>query len=113
MRIGLSVRVAAAALLLLATWAARLAPGPGFRLLPARALAGEAWRAEFDEVCSKTQDAMALSTEELRGLVARCDALKPRIEALDEPRRKVFGRRLQGCRDLYQFVIDFRTKAGP
>lgn len=73
----------------------------------------EAWRAEFDEVCAKTQDAMALSVAELESLISRCDKLKPRIDALDEPRRKVFGKRLTGCRELYQYVLDYKTaKAG-
>jgi hypothetical protein len=87
-------------------------------LLAAVALSGSAlaappepaWRTEFDAVCAKTQDAMALPTDELRSLVARCDALKPTIDALDESMRKVFARRLKGCRDLYQFVLDYRTK---
>ena len=52
--------------------------------------------------------AMALSSEELRSLVARCDKLKPAIDALDESRRKVFGKRLRDCRAVYQFVLDTR-----
>jgi hypothetical protein len=78
--------------------------------LPARALAQQDWRKEFDDVCSKTQDAMALSLEELRTLLARCDKLKPVLEKLEESQRKVFTRRLQACRDLYQFVLETREK---
>ena len=74
----------------------------------ARAQAEEDWFLEFEAVCSKTQDAMALSTDELRSLLARCEKLKPRVEALDPSRRKVYARRLQLCRDLYQFVVDTR-----
>ena len=74
--------------------------------------AAEPWRAEFDAVCAQTQDAMALTTPELKALVVRCDALKPTIEGLDESTRKVYARRLKGCRDLYQFVLDFREKGG-
>ncbi len=74
--------------------------------------AAEPWRAEFDAVCAKTQDAMALTSPELQALVVRCDALKPVIDALDESTRKVYARRLKGCRDLYQFVLDFREKGG-
>ena len=76
----------------------------------ARASAEEGWGAEFEDVCSKTQDAMTLSSEDLRALIARCDALKPRIEALDPSRRKVYERRLQLCRDLYAFVLGARDK---
>jgi hypothetical protein len=68
------------------------------------------WKKEFEDVCAKTQDAMPLSLDELRSLVARCDRLKPRIEGLDESQRKVYGRRLQVCRDLYQFVVETREK---
>jgi hypothetical protein len=68
------------------------------------------WRAEFDDVCSKTQDAMALSTDELRRLIQRADALLPAIERLDETERKVFTRRLLACRNLYAFVLESREK---
>jgi hypothetical protein len=72
--------------------------------------AQEDWRKEFDDVCSKTQDAMVISSEELKNLVDRCDRLKPRIEKLDESQRKVFLKRLQMCRDLYFFVLESREK---
>jgi len=51
---------------------------------------------------------MVLSTEELKELVARCDRLKPAVEALEPSHRKVYGRRLQLCRDLYQYVLESR-----
>jgi hypothetical protein len=70
------------------------------------ASAEEGWRKEFDEVCSKTQDAMLFPPEELRKLVGRCDALKAVIEKLDESQRRVTLRRLQMCRELYQFVLE-------
>ncbi len=76
---------------------------------PAAARAEEAWLEEFAAVCSKTQDAMTLSVEELRSLVERCDALVPAIARLEEPRRKVYTRRLEACRNLYQFVLDSRA----
>jgi len=68
----------------------------------------EGWRKEFDEICSKTENAMAFSVEELRSLVDRCDALKPGIEKLEEPQRKVTLKRLQMCRDLYAFILDMK-----
>jgi len=70
----------------------------------------EDWRKEFDEICSKTENAMAFGVEELRHLVDRCDALKSRIEMLDEPERKITLRRLQMCRDLYAFVFETKEK---
>jgi len=77
-------------------------------LLQARA--EDDWSAEFEAVCSRTQDAMGLTSDELRALVARCDRLAPRLAALDESRRKVYGKRLQQCRDLYEFVLRTREK---
>ena len=74
------------------------------------AAATQDWKKEFEEICARTQDAMALPMGELKELVSRCDKLKPRIEKLDESQRKVYSRRLQVCRDLYQFVIESREK---
>jgi hypothetical protein len=70
------------------------------------ASAQQDWRQEFEDVCSRTQDAMTLSAGELTDLVARCDALKPAIEKLEETPRKVYLKRLQMCRDLFVFVLE-------
>jgi hypothetical protein len=74
------------------------------------AAAAPGWRAEFDDLCARTQDAMALSSDELKALVRRSDALLPELEKLEPTERKVFVRRLQACRALYQFVLDTREK---
>ena len=68
-------------------------------------LAQEDWKSEFEDVCSKTQDAMTFSADELKNLIARCDKLKPLIDKLDESPRKVYLRRLQLCKDLFVFVL--------
>ncbi|MBI5741475.1 MAG: hypothetical protein HZA16_12275 [Nitrospirae bacterium] len=67
--------------------------------------AQEAWKGEFEAICSKTQDAMTFSPEELKDLITRCDNLKPAIEKLDETQRKVYLKRLQLCRELFVFVL--------
>jgi hypothetical protein len=72
------------------------------------AAAKDAWKREFEDVCAKTQDAMSLTSDELRALIARCDKLKPAVDALDETERKVASRRLRECRNLYQFVLESR-----
>ncbi len=65
------------------------------------------WKAEFADICSKTDDPMALSRDEVRKLIERCDKLKPRIEKLaDESTRKVYLKRLKMCRDLFAFVLE-------
>ncbi|MGA7768765.1 MAG: hypothetical protein WB781_27470 [Candidatus Sulfotelmatobacter sp.] len=70
------------------------------------AQAQETWRKEFNDVCSKTQDAMTFSQKELTDLIRRCDALLPQIEKLDETRKKVYMGRLRMCRGLYVYVLD-------
>ena len=83
-------------------------PCPGGPTLgaPAAMAQERGWKGEYDSVCSKTDVAMTLSPEELKALVARCDRLKPQIEAEEESTRKVYLRRLQMCRDLYQYVLE-------
>jgi hypothetical protein len=68
--------------------------------------ATEVWHKEFDAVCSRTQDAMTISEDELTDLIRRCDALLPQIEKLDESRRKVYLGRLAKCRGLYAYVLE-------
>lgn len=92
------------------TWLGAVDPAGREMLSVGRAHAQDAWRKEFENVCSKTQDAMALTTDELRSLVARCDKLKPAIDGLEESQRKVYSRRLRACRELYAFVVQSREK---
>jgi len=80
----------------------------GLSFGPAILFAQEGWKSEYDSVCSKTDVAMTLSNEELKGLITQCDRLKPRIEAEDESTRKVYLRRLQMCGDLYRYVLESR-----
>jgi hypothetical protein len=72
--------------------------------------AQESWRAEFDNICAKTEDAMTFSQEELTDLIRRCDSLQPQIEKLDESRRKVYSERLRKCRGLYAYVLEAKRK---
>ncbi len=102
-------RAAAALLVATASGLGGLAPGAEPTLVT-RALAAEAWRAEFDAICAKTQDAMALPLDELKSLVARSDQLLPELEKLETSQRKVYVKRLQGCRNLYAFVLESRQK---
>ncbi len=74
------------------------------------ACAEEEWKKEFEAICSRTDDAMSFSKEELRNLIARCEKLKSVIETLDESTRKVYLKRLKLCRDLFAFVLDAKEK---
>jgi len=69
-------------------------------------LAQEGWRAEYESVCAKTDVAMTLTVEELKGLIARCDKLKPQIEKEEESTSKVYLRRLKMCSDLYKYILE-------
>ncbi len=68
------------------------------------------WKTEFADICSKTEDPMALSAEEIKSLIDRCDKLKPRIEKLDESTAKVYLRRLKMCKDLFVYVLESKTQ---
>lgn len=72
---------------------------------PGSAYAQDDWRKEFDDVCARTQDAESFSNQELKDIIDRCDALKPRIEKIEESQSKVALKRLKMCRDLYVFVL--------
>lgn len=84
------------------------APVTGSKLFPGEGVvyAQEDWKKEFDDLCSKTQDAMAFSEDELSSLVDRCDKLKPLIENLAEAPRKIYLKRLSMCRDLFIFALE-------
>jgi hypothetical protein len=74
------------------------------------AAAQEDWMSEFEDVCSKTQDSMTLSSDELKGLISRCDKLNPVISKLEGPQRKVYLKRLRLCRDLFVFVLESKER---
>ena len=82
----------------------------GAFLAPSAAIAEDDWKNEFEDICSKTQDSMAFTSDELKSLVDRCDALKPHIEKLDESQKKVYLKRLQMCRDLLVFVMQSKPE---
>ncbi len=66
----------------------------------------EEWQKEFDDVCSRTQDAMTFSTQELTALIQRCDSLLAHMNTFDDTQRKVYTERLRVCRGLYAYVLD-------
>lgn len=68
--------------------------------------ADEGWRDSFDEVCTQSNEAMALSVPELKLLIEKCDRLRKVIETQEETVRKVFLKRLELCKNLYVFVLE-------
>jgi len=77
-------------------------------LLPGGARGEEGWRADFDATCAKTGDAMALTVQELNQLIGRCAALEKVIDTQEESVRKVYLKRLQMCRNLYAYVLEYK-----
>ena len=89
-----------------------LTAGAGFIGLPRFGVvyAQDDWKTEFADICSKTDDPLVLSKEEVKTLIERCDKLKPRMEKLDESTAKVYLKRLQQCKDLFVFVAETKSK---
>lgn len=81
---------------------------------PQAATPGQAkapWEREFDSVCSRTEQAMSYSVEQLTKLIERCDALQGQIDKLEETPRKVYSGRLHQCRGLYAYVLESKKNA--
>jgi len=78
------------------------------------AYAQEDWKQEYATICAKTQNAMTLSSEELKNYIDRCDTLQDRINELNgspgATERKVYAKRLKMCRDLYGFALEYKEK---
>jgi hypothetical protein len=66
----------------------------------------EVWQKEFEDICSRTQEAMTYSPEELTRLIQRCDALLTRADKLNDTQKKVYLGRLRMCRGLYAYVLE-------
>jgi len=75
----------------------------------APAYAEDYWKTEFDDLCSRTQDVMAFTPEELKGFIQRCDKLKPMITKLGESESKVYLKRLDLCRNLFSYALEVKA----
>ena len=85
-------------------------PATGSGQQAAVSSAGDGWKREFEAVCSRTDDAMEMTPEELKSLVERCDNITPQIEALEPSARKVYLKRLRLCRELFFYVLGTKEK---
>jgi len=81
-------------------------------LEPQHAWPGVAFKHEYDDICSKTEDSEGLSVEELKSLISRCDRLRSVIEKADEPERTIYLKKLRKCRDLFVYVMETKTETG-
>lgn len=69
------------------------------------------WRNDFNEVCEKTTEAMALSPQELKALIEKCDRVQKALAGEQETVVKVYTKRVKMCRDLYRYVLDSKEQA--
>jgi len=77
-------------------------------LSPATGRGEEAWRESFEQTCSRTSEAMTMSVAELSTLLERCGALQKIVDVQEESVRKVFTKRLQLCKNLYAYVLEYK-----
>ena len=70
--------------------------------------AEDAWIAEFEDICSRTDSADSLTVEALQSLVERCDKLRAVIENSDNVQKKVYLFRLDKCKRLFSYIIEVR-----
>jgi hypothetical protein len=72
----------------------------------------ENWRDPFEEICSKVDASSNMSIKELEALIERADKLAPEIQKSEDPAKKVYLRRLKGCRSMFEFAIDAKKSDG-
>ena len=82
-------------------------------LFTSAAVFGASLQEEFDTLCVHTQDAENLSLERLQELVAECDQLQKKIEASDDPKKKLLLFRLKKCRDFLAYIIELKKPENP
>jgi hypothetical protein len=72
------------------------------------------WKQEYSDLCAKTQNAMVLSSEELKSYIGRCDKLLDHINKLEgaaaATEKKVYTKRVKMCRDLYDFALKYKEE---
>jgi C4-dicarboxylate-specific signal transduction histidine kinase len=73
----------------------------------------DAWRANFEDTCGQTSDAMNLSVGQLSTLLERCAQLQKVVETQDDSVRKVYLKRLQLCSNLYSYVLEYKRNQAP
>ena len=88
---------------------------PAFLLLSllfgiSASFAEDAWMPEFQDICGRTQEADAMSKDELKALLARCEKLKPIIEKSENPQKNVYLFRLEKCRKLFAYMLEASGK---
>lgn len=69
--------------------------------------------ATFNELCSQTENAEALSVDEITSMIARCGSLKEKITTSSHPKKKVLLFRLEKCRNFLEFILQTKELNPP
>ena len=73
------------------------------------ALEGE-MATEFAALSGQTRVAMELSSEELQGLIARCDHFLEQISTLQKSEKKIMGKKMTRLRGLFLYVLESKQR---
>ena len=71
---------------------------------------GGSLQEEFDKLCVHTQDAESLSQEKLQELVTECDQLQKKVEASNDPKKKLMLFRLKKCRNFFAYILALKQE---
>ena len=86
--------------------------GGGFLLLwgAGELRAEDDWQAKFEQLSAHSGEVMDLTPAQLQEMLAECEALRPRIEALPESPRKVYRKRLELACNLARFALEQKNQ---
>lgn len=68
----------------------------------------DSWSADFERICSYTDSAPELSSEQLSKLIEESDVLLANLPAKGNSQQKIKVFRLQKCRNLFRYLLDLR-----
>ena len=66
------------------------------------------WKDDFERLCSYTEEASSLSTDQIQELMQESDRLLKTLETVNEPEKKVYIFRLKKCRNFFEYILDLR-----
>ena len=69
--------------------------------------------AAFNELCSQTENAEALSVDVITSMIAECDLLKEKVTKSSHPKKKVLLFRLKKCRNFLDFILQTKQLNPP
>ena len=72
----------------------------------------KSWTDEYNSICGDSQEAVLLPREKINILIDKCDKLLKKIDASDNPRKKIFKFRIEKCKNFYKFIADSAKDGG-